>query len=193
MANKNDDFSKRIKIRVENVRLSYPELFEATEYEDKWAYRASLIVCKKTQKDLIKKIQSSEKELIKEMGIDHEEESLKYMGLRDGDEDKPDKDGYENTMYLSSKRNKDKGRPTLVTRGRKEVESNDGLFYAGCYVNAIVEICLKKNAKKNQSLIFTELKAVQFFKDGDSFEGTIVKAHEFDEFDEFEDDDDDFN
>ena len=190
MAKKNQ-FSRSIKVRLDNVRLSYPSLFIPTEYRNKWAYRANFILDKTTHKDLIKQIQDNEITLLTESDHDIVQKPIQYMALRDGDIEREGKDGYENSMYIAAKKSTEtcKKMPAYCTRSRATVTTDDGLFYAGCYVNAIIEICFGMT----DCVLFTKLKAIQFFKDGDTFGGTAIKLDKdgkIGEFDDFEEDDD---
>ena len=72
--------------------------------------------------------------------------------------------------------------PTYCTRSSKIVTEDDGLFYAGCYVNAIIEICFMKDSQT----LFAALIALQFFKDGESFTGSTVQVDESGKVKDFE-------
>lgn len=107
------------------------------------------------------------------------------MCLRDGDlatdKDGNIYDGYEGMQYVAAY---SKRQPTLVDRARNAVDSDDGTFYPGCYVNAIIDIYAMDVAGRGKS-INAALGGLQFFKDGDSFGGGAkVSADQFDEIDD---------
>ncbi len=63
----------------------------------------------------------------------------------------------------------------------------DGVIYAGCYVNASIEIWAQDN--QYGKAIRATLRGVQFFRDGDAFTANNVAAA--DEFDDLSVDGDD--
>ena len=104
--------------------------------------------------------------------------------MADGDE--KDYDGYENHMSLKAASNK---RPTLIDRDKTPLAEEDGVLYAGCYVNAIVDFWVQDNQYGKR--INSNLLGVQFFKDGDEFgAGDTDVTNDFESFDDFDDDDD---
>lgn len=81
---------------------------------------------------------------------------------------KADYDGFANMMYLASHR-KDADGPVLVLDSNKApLAEGSGKPYAGCYVNASVDIYAQDGQNTG---IRSGLIGVQFFRDGDSFGG----------------------
>lgn len=107
--------------------------------------------------------------------------TLKHRCLKDGN-DKPDLDGYgDGTFYLTASR---ETRPAVVGKDPSvPLSKDDNVLYAGCYVNAVVQIWVQDNPYGKA--VNAELLAVQFVKDGDSFGAGPVNAE--DEFDNIED------
>lgn len=81
-----------------------------------------------------------------------------------------------------------RSRPTLLTRGKDKVDSDDGLFYAGCRVDAVVRFYTETRKEKGGNGIFATLEAVRFRRDDQPFGSAPVGA---DAFDDLEEDDDD--
>lgn len=92
-------------------------------------------------------------------------------------------DGFEDMWYISAKA---KTRPLVIDQQRNPVAQTDGLIYAGCYLNVIIEIWAQDN--KFGKAVRAELKGVQFVRDGDAFGGGAPAS--VDDFDEVEDGDD---
>ena len=98
---------------------------------------------------------------------------LKGTALRDGIE-KEEKDGYgDDVMFLSAS---SKTRPQVVHRKASiPLVEEDGILYAGCYVNAHVGFWVQSNTWGKR--VNANLLAVQFLRDGDPF-GEKVNAEE---------------
>ncbi len=73
-----------------------------------------------------------------------------------------------------------KPRPTVIDRDRTALIQADGRPYAGCYVNAVVDIWAQDNNFGKR--INASLSGVQFLRDGDAFAGGGVAAP--DDFDD---------
>ena len=58
-------------------------------------------------------------------------------------------------------------RPQVVDRGKHPVAEEDDIIYAGCYVNAILNLWFQDNQWGRR--VNASLEAVQFVKDGDRF------------------------
>jgi hypothetical protein len=125
--------------------------------------------------------------LIDRCALDQYKKKISFKKcLRDGIE-KPDMEGYgEGTHFISAAR---KTRPAVVNRDLSPVTDEDGVIYAGCYVNATIRLWAQDN--KWGKRVNAELRAVQFLKDGESFGAGPVNAE--DEFDAIDGDDDPSN
>lgn len=90
---------------------------------------------------------------------------------------KPDYDGFPGNWALSSHRTEDKGRPLVFDTDKSPIyqANNDpypgkaGRLYAGCYVNASVELWAQDNAAGKA--MRCSLNGLQFLRDGDAFGG----------------------
>ncbi|MBD2799530.1 DUF2815 family protein [Xenorhabdus sp. M] len=175
-----------MKISLKNVRLAFPDLFEAKDFEGdgNFKYRATFLIPKE-RKDLIAEIEAAilkvatEKWGAKAEGIikDIRGNNMRF-NFRDGDS-KSDYDGYAGNMFISAS---NKARPLVVDRNRSPLTAQDGKPYSGCYVNATISIYGYDNKGKG---ISASLSGVQFFRDGDAFAGGgVASVNDFDDLSE---------
>lgn len=181
------------KVVLKKVRLSFPDLFEAVQYEGSgpFKYRASFLFEKDS--DNHKALVAAMKEVANEAWKDKADKVLenaaddsKLRFIVDGN--KKDYDGYKGMFVISATRDQSKGRPLVVNKKPKNddgtpntVTQTDGIVYAGCYVNATVEVWAQNN--KFGKTTRAQLLGIQFVKDGDAFGGGSAKANA----DDFED------
>jgi len=165
------------KIRLENVRLSFPSLWKKAVFDgDTTKFEATLLIPKGNTK-LIGRLNA----MIEQTKGKHKIKAER-IALKDGDES--EYDGYEGNMSLKAS---NETRPTVIDKDRTPVIEEDGIVYSGCYVNAIVQPWLQNNAFGKR--VNFNLLGVQFVKDGDSFTGG-GKAADADDFDDLSDEDD---
>lgn len=122
---------------LKNVRLSFPYLFEPDEQEGddgkvKKTYRAALLLPKETHKSVAQKLNN----LILKM-CEEEYGSPKISAdrkfLRDGDE--AGVEDHHGHWVVSVRETR---RPILVDRDRSPTTEEDGLLYAGAWVNVVI-------------------------------------------------------
>lgn len=179
-----------MKIQIRNLRLAFPELFEAKQSDDGGApkYSAKFVVPKNhpqiaeiekamfataeakwggKAKTIYDNLVKTGKPKVIEVAFVRQEYG------KDGDV----YDGFEDAFYLSAS---NKVRPTVIDGDRSPLTAADGKPYSGCYVNVIVEFWAQDN--KYGKAIRAELKGVQFVKDGDAFGGggSAASAEDFD-------------
>lgn len=163
------------KIQLKNVRLSFPSVFQkATFNGQEGKYEATFLIDKsdtETKAKLDEVIASALAEAKIKVPSDK-------MCLKDGDN--IDYDGYENVWSFKGSSAK---RPTVINRDKTPITEEDGILYAGCYVNAVVDIWVQKNDYGKR--VNGNLYAIQFVKDGPAFGGD-----QGDVLEEFEDLDD---
>jgi len=191
-------------VQLKNVRLSFPDLFEAVQFEGKgpFSYRASFLQ-PEDQKVYVQQADKSWKPttmtaviaaVAKEKWASKSESVLKSIQGNNQkfcwtDGDAKDYDGYEGNYCLSASRGQDKGRPIVMDCDKSPLTAADGKPYAGCYVNATVEIWPQDNSFGKG--VRATLRGVQFFKDGDAFSaGTPVSEDDFEAIDAPETEDD---
>jgi hypothetical protein len=175
---------KHMKVKLTNVRLSYPSLFKARAFEDNQdpRYEATFLLDKREHAALIKSIREGAVQMLKDHYKGNPPKGFKFC-LRDGVE-KDDVDGYgAGVMFITSS---SKTRPPVVDRNLSPLTAEDGKPYAGCYVNATLRLWVQDN--KYGKRVNAELKAVQFAKDGQPFGVAPVNVAE--EFEALEGEDD---
>jgi len=175
-----------MKVKLTDVRLSFPDLFTAVEFktgDGKPRFNATFLV-----------VPGSENDKAIRAAIEHEANAAygkkaaanlkawennanKYAYL---DGNLKEYDGYEGMMYLACH---SKVRPSVFDRNPNVIlTAQDGKPYAGCYVNATVDIYAQQGENPGIRAGFT---GVQFSKDGDSFAGGTAAAP--DEFENLDD------
>ena len=88
-------------------------------------------------------------------------------------------------MSIKAANNK---RPMVIDRDKSPLTEDDNKIYAGCYVNAVIELWFQNNGFGKR--VNANLLGVQFLKDGEPF-GDNAGASA-DDFDAFGDDDEEF-
>tara|TARA_R100001244_G_scaffold105389_1_gene78162 strand:+ start:1195 stop:1728 length:534 start_codon:yes stop_codon:yes gene_type:complete len=163
------------KIKMQNVRLSFPSLYRKAVFGgDETKFEGTFLLDKTTHADVIKKIEAG----IKAINADkHKGKALASdkVCLKDGDT--IDYDGYAGNMSIKASSTK---RPMVLGADKAPLTEDDGKPYAGCYVNAIVELWGQKNQFGER--VNANLLAVQFAKDGEPFgDGVTASVDDFDE------------
>lgn len=177
-----------MKIKLQNVRLAFPQLFEAKTVngEGEPAFSASFLMSPDhpAVKELEKAIEAVgvAKWGQKWPQVKKELTAKDRTALHDGDT-KAEYAGFPDNMFVSAR---NKVRPTIIDQDRSPLVQADGRPYAGCYVNAIIELWAQDNNFGKR--INASLSGVQFFKDGDAFAGGSVAC--VDDFDDLSVDDD---
>lgn len=171
-----------MKIKLQNVRLAFPQLFEAKTVngEGEPAFSASFLLTPDHPSipELRKAFEAVGKEKwgAKWPNVKKEIEAKDRLALHDGDT-KADYAGFEGNWYVSTR---NKTRPLVIDRDKSPLTAADGRPYAGCYVHASIELwCQDNNYGKR---INASLRGVQFYQDGDAFAGGGAASE--DEFDD---------
>lgn len=174
-----------MKVKLQSVRLAFPQLFEAKTVngEGEPAYSASFLL--EPDHPAIAEIKAAMEQLGKEKwgakwpNVKKEIEGKDRTALHDGDT-KADYTGFPGNYFISAR---NKTRPLVIDRDKSPLTTQDGKPYAGCYVNASIELwCQDNNFGKR---INASLRGVQFLKDGDAFAGGGSASD--DEFDDIAD------
>lgn len=174
------------KIMIKGARLSFPSLFQKSEFEGKQGkFEATLLFPKsdkKTYNQIIKAIDAAKKDANKKV-------VEKNYFIKDGDEifEEKEYDGYEGMWAVKAGNSK---RPTVIDRDKTPIAEEDEKVYAGCFVNAIVSPWVQDNQYGKR--VNANLLGIQFVKDGEAFGDAVVASDDdFDEIeDEFEEDED---
>lgn len=171
------------KILLKNVRLSFPSVFQKAVFDGKEGkYEATFLISKEDTKTKAV-LDAAIADAIKAAGI---KVSGDKLCLKDGDDSTYD--GYENTWSLKAANGK---RPTVIDRDKSPIIENDEKLYAGCYVNAVVDLWVQNNGFGKR--VNANLYGIQFVKDGEAFgQGNIDVFDDFDDLDGDSSDDIDF-
>lgn len=169
------------KITLKNVRISFPSVFrKATFSGEETKFEATFLMDKEDQADQIAGIEGKIDALLKEKlkGVKLKADKI---CLKDGDD--IDYAGYAGNMSIKASSAK---RPLVLGRDRSPLTEEDGKIYAGCYVNAIIELWAQNNTYGKR--INANLLGVQFIKDGEPFaDGVSASVNDFDVFDDDDD------
>lgn len=170
------------KIKLQNVRLSFPSLFRKAVFSgEETKFEGTFLISKTDQADKIAEIDNAIKALIKD-GLKGAKLPADKICLRDGDE--VDYVGYANHMSIKASSSK---RPLVLDRDRAPLTEDDNRLYAGCYVNAVIELWAQNNQWGKR--INANLLGVQFFKDGEPFsDGVNASVDDFDDLGATEED-----
>ena len=174
-------------VKLNNVRLCFPQLFEAKTVngEGKPAFSAAFLIDPKDPQ--IEVLNKAIEAVAKEKWGAKADAMLKTIRAADktclhsGDL-KANYDGFEGMMYVSAR---NALRPLVVDVNKAPLTAEDGKPYAGCYVNASVELWTQDNNYGKR--VNATLRGVQFYKDGESFAGGGVASD--DDFDDLTADD----
>lgn len=167
-------------IRLEYVRLSFPELFEPVRMgEGKARYNANFLVPKDTQAatDLWSVISEVAAAQWKEKSAATLDAQYRKEDCCFRDGDLRDYDGYAGHYSITANA-AETARPLVVDQFGNPLAAKDGKIYAGCYVHAILSIWAQDD--KNGKRVNCSLKGVMFAAHGDAFSGaTPAKPDDF--------------
>lgn len=170
------------KITIKNARLSFPSVFQKSEFQGNVGkYEATFLfpkTDKKTYDAIMKHIE--ECKTANKLG----KVASDKLFIKDGDE--IEYDGYEGMWAVKASNNK---RFTVIDRDKTPLTEEDEKLYAGCYVNAIVEPWAQNNAYGKR--VNANLLGIQFVKDGEPFGDGGTKVTE-DDFDDIADEEDEY-
>jgi hypothetical protein len=160
-----------MKLKLNNVRLAFPALFEAKTVngEGKPAFSAVFLLSPNDKQ--VKTIEAAIEAAATEKWAAKAPAMLKQIRagdktfLHDGDM-KASYDGFEGHVYVSAR---NEVRPLVIDADKTPLVAADGKPYAGCYVNATLDVWAMDNNYGKR--VCATLTGVQFLRDGDSFAG----------------------
>lgn len=177
-----------MQIIIKNVRNSYPNLFNAKEFkagDGKPRWSCTFMIEKGSEND--KAIRAAIEAEAKNVwgakapamlkGMESQGNKFCYI---DGDI-KTNNPEYEGLMILATHRSAKMARPVIIDRNKALLTIEDGKPYAGCYVNAKVEIYCQQGENAGVRASFA---VVQFAADGDAFSTGVPSADDFDDVSE---------
>ena len=184
------------KIRLENVRLAFPALFEPQAIGDGEPAFGARFIIDPANKKMVAAIDAAIAQAAAEQAKwkgKHEQILAKIIKdgacafLKDDYEDK-NGDAYAGFEGMYSLGTRSKAKPLVIDRDKSPLVASDGRPYGGCYVVASVEIWAQDNSFGRR--INAQLKGVQFYRDGDAFSGgTPASADDFEDLADGVDDD----
>lgn len=175
-----------MKIKLKNVRLAFPQLFEAKTVNGEGDPAFSATFLMSPDHPAVAELRAAFDKVGKEKWgakwptVKKEIEVKDRLCLHDGDT-KAEYSGFEGNLFVSTR---NKTRPLVIDRDKSPLTAADGRPYAGCYVHASIELWCQDNAYGKR--INASLRGVQFYKDGDAFAGGGAASE--DEFDDIEED-----
>jgi hypothetical protein len=166
------------KLTLKNVRLSFPSLFNKAVFDGvATKYEATFLMAKDDPQ--VAMVNKAIDKFLAEKFPAGAPKSIKRTVFIDGDT--KEYGGYENMMAFKGSNSR---RPTVIDRDRTPLMEEDGVLYAGCYVNAIVDLWYSDHPKGGKQVLGNVL-GVQFVKDGEAFGADTTAAA--DDFDVLED------
>jgi hypothetical protein len=167
------------KIKIENVRLSFPSLFKKSVFDGvETKFEATFLFEKGSPTH--KKVEKAIDDYIEEKFEGKIPKGLKITAFKDGDE--KEYDGYEGMMALKAGSTK---RPLIIDADKTPLAEEDGRLYAGCYVNAILDFWYSDHPKGGKQIL-GNLIAVQFYRNGEPFsDGASASVDDFEDVSEF--------
>lgn len=185
--------TKSGKLRLENVRLVFPSIFEASQSRDSKGnpqgdprFNCGVLIDPKNPG-----LKEAEKLMISVATKKWGDKAMKVLTaikakdnlcVHDGDTKDTDKyPEYAGMKYMNAY-NRDM--PTIIYKG-KVIEVDNGKFYSGCYVNVIVDFWAQDNEFGQR--INANLAGVQYVSEGERLSGGGVASP--DEFEGLEGDD----
>lgn len=167
------------KIKLRNVRLSFPSLFKKAVFQGQEGKYAATFLIPKSAKGVKEQLDKLIEAKVKEAKIKVKAENL---CLKDGDDE--EYDGYADHWSIKASNSK---RPQVFNKDGSPLTEEDEVVYAGCYVDVIFDLWAQDNQWGKR--INANLLGVKFHKDGEPFgSGSIDVSDEFDFDDESDDD-----
>jgi hypothetical protein len=190
-----------MKVHLKNVRLAFPRLFEPEAFEGTATYRrGALFIIRGDDTEQLEMVRKAIQAAAAEKWPDPAKRSAilamlerkDALCLHDGVM-KAGYDGFEGNFYVSAngasgKTPETAGPVTVIDQFRNPLTAASGKPYAGCYVNAIIDIYAQDNSYGQR--VNAALKGVQFWADGDAFGGG--KPADADEFEALAPSEEDF-
>lgn len=173
------------KIKMVNVRIAFPDLFEAKTVNGEGEAKFGAAFLFAPDHPARAAIAAGIKAVAAEKWGAKADEVLKSIIAKDNlclhnGDTKSEYEGYAGNYFISAR---NKVRPTVIDRNKSPLTAADGRPYSGCYVTAVVELWAQDN--KYGKRVNASLQGVQFYEDGDAFAGgTVASADDFDDLSE---------
>ena len=172
------------RVMLKNARLAFPTLDVPEQFQGqgKPRYSATLLIEKNSENHKLV-LAAMRAAAVSKWGEAKADAAVKSLmsglktALGDGDQ-KAEYDGFEGMMFVSA-HSQASAPPRLLDGARRELPRDTGVIYAGCYVNASVEIWAQDNQWGKR--LNATLRGVQFAGEGESFSAS--RPADVDEFD----------
>lgn len=171
-----------MSIKLTNVRLCFPDLFKPSAKFNRFGAAFPIQPGSANAKALEAAIEQVAKD---KWGAKAPQVLTKLyadgtVAYTKGPKTNADGDTYQGFEGMHSLNTSNQTRPTVVDVNRSPLTEADGKPYAGCYVNAIVEVWAQDNEWGRR--VNCTLKGVQFARDGEAFSGgSPASAEDFDD------------
>lgn len=171
------DITKKMVV-TPKFRVSYPSVFQPKAFEGQEPkYSVTMLFDKKTDIAAVKK--AAFNAAVEKWGPKKEKwPKFKNRTIRDGDEERPDTEGYGGCVFATATAKK----KPIVVNGRRDPIDDPDQFYAGCYARAEL-LAFAYDEKGNRGVGFV-LRKLQKVADGDEFGGGRPVDEVFDEIDD---------
>jgi len=172
------------KIMLRNVRISYAHIWEPRSMDDKEPkYSLSAIISKKDTEllEAMKKAIDAAIEAGKTKKWNGTVPQNLIMPLHDGDEERPDDEGYSGAMFVNARSS---DAPQIVDRHVRPIEDPMDV-YSGCCCNVTVTFFPYRGEKGDG--IGVGLGNIQKVSDGDHLTGRASADSDFDPLDDADD------
>ena len=164
-------------IKTPEFRVSWPAVFTPTTIEgSEPKYRITMLFDKDTDISSLEKVIQ---ETIDERWPDPKKRPALRLPFRDGDVEKPEMPGYQNTLFANAS---NKQKPALVDQNVQQI-TDESVFYPGCYARALIRVFAypKEGVKSVSNGIAFSIQAIQKTREGDPFSsGRVVAENIFD-------------
>ena len=186
---------------LKNVRLGFPKLWRADRATESSApkYSAHAIIDPTTAhgKANLEAIKAAQKHVAVAQWGEKWQNVVKGLeknrrSFRDGDAmTNAEGDiyaGYEGMKFVAANRSEKQGRPDVRDRRKSPTTEEDGLVYAGCYVDMVVSFFTVTKREQGGNGLFASLELVRFREHGEAFGGGMSSDEAADMLDDLEDD-----
>ena len=163
------------KIQLKNVIISFPSIFNRAMFNgEEGKFEATFLI----PKDDLKTKALLDQAIAKAIASAKIKVPSDKICLKDGDDS--EYEGFKNNWSLKASTGK---RPTVINRDKTPLIESDEVIYAGCKVNAIIDLWVQNNRYGKR--VNANLYGIQFVADGKPFGvGNVDVTDEFDDLDD---------
>jgi hypothetical protein len=174
-----------MEMKLTKVRLAFPALFTAKKVGDSGEAKFGATFVLPPDHPQLPLIRETIKKVAVEKWKDEGTLILKELAAKDrialhDGETKARFDGFPGNLFISARTDK---RPMVLRGNKTPATQADGDIYAGCYVNAIIDI-YPQDSQQYGKRINASLVGVMFHSDAPAFGGS--RTAELSDFDDFE-------